>query len=241
MSLLQLIYDDLKLKFINYEINFYETFIWFKYTFEKNIIIFEIYAFNSIDATCENTLESYTDELFDILNTLDYLDQYEIPTNAIDILISNKFDSSGFDDTQEFELDNKIKKDYLYKELLLKIKDPLKDIEFFSFGETKHPKPHILEQQKLYDKTFDARYINSAKPKGLRDLRGTDEIIQKCIESGSGFDFIMNCIINYIEINNSRIIGIYCRSGHHRSVAVVELLKKHIYVNAKIKHLDINK
>jgi RNase adaptor protein for sRNA GlmZ degradation len=68
-----------------------------------------------------------------------------------------------------------------------------------------------------------------------------DVLIQKCIESGSKYDFVMNCIIIYIEQHNCKIIGIYYTSGHHRSVALVELIKKHIYLNSNIKHLDINK
>lgn len=65
-----------------------------------------------------------------------------------------------------------------------------------------------MEQNKISDsksfkceKTFDVRHINSARPKGggLRDLWGTVEIVQKCVESSSGFEFVMNYIIKYVE------------------------------------------
>ena len=36
-------------------------------------------------------------------------------------------------------------------------------------------------------------------------------------------------------------IGVYCRAGHHRSVAMGEMLKKYVYKNAKIKHLTIHR
>jgi hypothetical protein len=55
----------------------------------------------------------------------------------------------------------------------------------------------------------------------LRDLRCTDEIIQKCIESGFGFEFVMTRIVKYIEENNSKIVGIYCTTEHHRSCDVI--------------------
>ena len=136
-----------------------------------------------------------------------------------------------------------------YVELRKLIPNPNREILMVSFGE-KFKTPSSMEQNKISpefpfkcDKTFDARHINSSRPKGggLRDLRGTDEIIQKCIESGSGFEFVMKCIVKSIEQNNYKTIGVYCTAGHHRSVASVELLKKHLYPNAKVKHLHINR
>lgn len=117
--------------------------------------------------------------------------------------------------------------DYVYSNLKKLIKNPNRDILLVSFGE-KFRTPKSMEQTKISDalpfkceKTFDARHINSSKPKGggLRNLRGTDEIIQKCVESGSGFEFVINCIVKYIEEHNSKVIGVYCTAGHHRSIS----------------------
>ena len=53
----------------------------------------------------------------------------------------------------------------------------------------------------------------------------------------------MELVVKYIENdkNTSNVIGIYCTAGHHRSVAIIEILKKYIYVDAVVKHLHINR
>lgn len=129
------------------------------------------------------------------------------------------------------------------------ISNVMREIIIVSFGD-RFQKPQLLEFGKISitipfksEKTFDVRHMNSAKQRnrGLHDLRGTDEIIQKCIESAHKYDIVMKWIVGYVEHNNSKVIGIYCRTGHHRSVAVTELIKKYVYPNATIKHLHINK
>ena len=224
----------------------YDEMIYFQYKNQEETINFEISDYTTIDATSEKGL-SYNKNLLKILENINSdITKEEIPCLVIERFISNKFDSAGFDDR---EMEIPVKMDYVYSNLKKLIKNPNKDILLVSFGE-KFRTPKSMEQTKISEalpfrceKTFDARHINSSKPKGggLRDLRGTDEIIQKCIESGSGFEFVMTCIVKYIEENNSKIIGVYCTAGHHRSCAVIELLKKHLYPNAKIKHLHINR
>jgi len=230
------------------DIYYCEPIILLRYTHDKHIINFEIWNYNEIYAVCENTQECYNDDLAKILEKCDDLDlqQYQIPAYIIDEFISHKFDASGFNDT---EVDISIKKDYLYVDLRKIINNVMREIIIVSFGE-RFQKPQLLELGKISiampfncHKTFDVRHMNSAKPHngGLHDLRGTDEIIQKCIESANKYDIVMKWIVEYIENNNCKVIGIYCRSGHHRSVAVTELLKKHVYPNATIKHLHINR
>lgn len=220
--------------------------IYLQYKNEEETINFEIYDYTTIDATSEKGI-SYRKDLSKILNEsrLD-IPREQIPSHVIERFISNKFDSTGFHD---IEIKAPIKMDYVYSNLKKYIKNLNRYILLVSFGE-KFRSPKSMEQSEISDalvfkceKTFDARHINSSKPKGggLRDLRETDEIIQKCIESGSSLEFVMNCIVKYIEDNYSKIIGVYCSAGHHRSISVIELLKKHLYLNAKVKHLDINR
>ena len=226
--------------------------LWFQFSNDTDTLNFEITDCTTIDVSSEKTGISYKKELLDIIIGMDPLiPQYQIPSHAIETLISNLFDSAGFNNTElDAETPEKISKmETYYVELRKLIPNPNREILMVSFGE-KFKTPSSMEQNKISpefpfkcDKTFDARHINSSRPKGggLRDLRGTDEIIQKCIESGSGFEFVMKCIVKSIEQNNYKTIGVYCTAGHHRSVASVELLKKHLYPNAKVKHLHINR
>lgn len=246
MSLNQ-IFDDLKHKFSTCKITKFETMIYFQYINTEDTINFEIYDHTTIICSSEATGKSYSKDLLEIIKTVfDDIINYQIPSYAINKFISDKFDSAGFTNV---ELETPVKMDYLYSELRKIVINPNRDIIFVSFGE-KFRSPKSMEQSNISDsmpfkcnKTVDARHINSSKPKGgnLRNLRGIDEIIQKCIESGSGFEFVMRCIIKYIEEHNCKIIGIYCTAGHHRSTAVIELLRKNLYPNAKIKHLHINR
>jgi len=51
----------------------------------------------------------------------------------------------------------------------------------------------------------------------------------------------MKNIVKTVERDNCKLIGIYCRAGHHRSVACAELLKRFVYINSNIHHLTIKK
>jgi len=247
---LKKIFDNLKLKFPTHNIKNYGVMIWFQYNCDEDTLIFEINDWTTVNVFSEKTNISYNKELIDIILEMDTtIPKFKIIGLAIDTLISNLFDSAGFNQTETELVDNTKNIDTNWDELKKLILSPNRDILIISFGE-KFKSPSSMEQNKISmefpfkcDKTFDARHINSSKPKGgdLRNLRGTDEIIQKNIQSGSGFVFVMNCIVKSIEKNNYKIIGIYCTAGHHRSVAVVELLKKYLYPNAKIKHLHINR
>jgi hypothetical protein len=248
------VFNDLKNKFPSASIELFGPIIWFQYSNELDVLNFEIMDCTTIDVSSEKTGISYKKQLIKIISNLDpTIAKHKIPSSAIEILISDLFDSAGFNETttkSELE-DDKVNctLNTYYDELKKLIVNPNREILIVSFGE-KFKSPSSMEQHKIStelpfkcDKTFDARHINSSKPKGggLRDLRGTDNIIQKCIESGSGFEFVMNCIVKSIEKNNYKTIGIFCTAGHHRSVACVELLKKNLYPNAKIKHLHINR
>lgn len=79
------------------------------------------------------------------------------------------------------------------------------------------------------ERRFNALVIASNRPRGvdLHTARGTDPAVQKAVESGRRFQEVMDNIVNTIERDGLRHIGIYCRAGHHRSVACAELLIRH--------------
>lgn len=246
------IFFDLKSKFPTGKIQRCGPILWFQYICDTDTLNFEITDWTTIDVSSEKSNISYKKDLLDIIVKMDpTIPKHQIPGLAIETLISDLFDSAGFNETEfEEESSEKTPKmDAYYTELRKMISNPNREILIVSFGE-KFKSPISMEQNKISlelpfkcDKTYDARHINSSRPKGggLRDLRGTDEIIQKSIESGSGFEFVMTCIVKSIEQNNYKTIGVYCSAGHHRSVGCVELLKKHLYPNAKVKHLHINR
>ncbi len=201
-----------------------------------NNISFEIYDPTTIIAYADD--EEYDSQVKEILASIgDDVPLNQVPGVVIERLLSNLFDAAGF--TEE-NRNPSYDSHYDYTELLKQTFTPERELYIVSFGE-KFKSPKAMEQGKISnflpfkcDCTFDARHINSAKPKSgnLRELRGTDSIIQKCIESGSGFEFVMRCIITSIEAKDPKVIGIYCTAGHHRSVALAELLKRHIYLKA---------
>ena len=254
---LDLIYEDLKNKFPSSTINKYPSMVWFQYSNSADTLDIEIYDWTTIVVSSTITTISYNKEILDIIlkNTeTSPIVKHKIPSYAIETLISNLYDSAGFyedSSVSDAKIEDKEKSNAeIFWNEMKKLVDSTRKIVIVSFGE-KFKSPISMEQNVISkdlpfacEKTFDARHINSKKPKGaggLHDLRGTDEIIQKTIESGKGFEFVINCIVKSIEEHNYKVIGIYCTAGHHRSVALVELVKKHLYPNAKIKHLHINR
>lgn len=123
----------------------------------------------------------------------------------------------------------------------------------FMAGHAKRDRPLVIEtfgnkfrQYKNYtgvQKKFNALVIASSKPRhvDLRHARGTDPEIQKSVQAGRRFEEVVSNIVKTVERDQLESIGIYCRAGHHRSVACGELLKKHVYPLATVRHLTINK
>jgi len=52
-------------------------------------------------------------------------------------------------------------------------------------------------------------------------------------------DFMIS-IQKIIEENDLRIVSFNCSKGRHRSVAAAELLKKLVYPNSEIIHLELS-
>ena len=93
--------------------------------------------------------------------------------------------------------------------------------------------------KKSFECSFNALHVRSNKHGMDLSKRGIHDEIQKRVQQGKGFcDFIISVIEN-IEKHNYKNIGIFCSAGHHRSVACVELLKKFVYKNATVIHLNL--
>ena len=73
--------------------------------------------------------------------------------------------------------------------------------------------------------------------KKLRQLRGTDLVVQAEIQKTPGFQDSLLEILEVVK-NHHGIVWIGCTGGHHRSVFITELLGKTLGV--PVKHLHIN-
>lgn len=242
MTSLSEIHDAIKDKYPHSEIYLFDEIIW------GNIegLIVEIRDWTTIDISKDG--KSLNKEILDIITTIDTLPQNQVMAFAIETLLSNLEDSAGFTGEVVAESEITSNMNYLYEELRKTLVVPSNTIHLLSFG-AKHVKNmHTIKQHNISDllkfkcdEVFDARIIGSKKPGGLADLNGTDKIIQTCIESGHNFEKVLRNIVKSIEVDGNRIIGIYCTAGHHRSVALVELMKMHLYPGAKITHIHIRK
>lgn len=241
------IYSYFKEKYPFSEIQLFDELLWAQIKLDDDLLNMEIRDWTTIDIVNKDG-KSFNKEILEIITNIDpTTPQSHVLVDALDILISNEYDAAGF---AEPICESDVKKsnmDFLYSELKPTLMVPSKDIHLISFG-AKHVKNmdtikqhNISNMLKMkYDEVFDARVIVSRKPSKTHSLRGTDEIIQKCMETGTNFETTIRKIINGIEEKHFRIIGIFCTAGHHRSVALVELIKMHLYPEAKVTHLHIN-
>lgn len=145
---------------------------------------------------------------------------------------------AGFNVDEEVDLD--IPKFNRWTDLIKQIKpNVLRILNIETYG-------NMFKQYKNYtrvQKRFNALVICSSKPKDvdLHHARGTDPAIQRSVSSGKRFWEVIERIVTTVEKEDLSCIGIYCRAGHHRSVACAELLKMHVYHNSQIKHLTLNR
>ena len=75
----------------------------------------------------------------------------------------------------------------------------------------------------------------------LKVARGTGTSVQHLVESGRRFQEVVEDIVTTTERGNLAAVGVYCRAGHHRSVACAELIRAHVYPRASVRHLTLNK
>ena len=188
---------------------------------------------------------NYNDEVLSIIASEkeeekdDEEEDYEIPKNVLVEFVKIRLDTAGFDsdaseDEEEFDLENDPFWGYLRT-----IATCDKQIEIHTYGNKYHQYSHWCSQ---VQKSFNCLVINSKKAHlDLRHTRGTHIQLQKTVRRGSNFEKVAINIVNSVENENLVKIGVYCRAGHHRSVAMGEMLKKYVYKNAKIKHLTIHR
>lgn len=115
-----------------------------------------------------------------------------------------------------------------------------RSLKIFTYG-----KRYIFQPPKGNEKIFDAEVIRgSADKKSLAwktliKLRGTSPQIQYEQREARLFESFVEEIIETIEKEDLQVIAIICKAGHHRSVAIAEMLKN-LYINGSTKHLTIS-
>jgi len=194
---------------------------------------------NNVSASCSQI--NHSKKINKIINDLNYLDNVSAVSEAVDIFFDwakENNDESGFDsdeDLSDYDIDN----DTFWLYLRSKC-DTSRSITIHTYGNKFKQFAHWNSQMQC---SYNALVINSKKPKNvdLRHARGTDIGVQKAVRAGREFETVMTRIVESVESNNYNKIGIYCRAGHHRSVAVGELLKKYVYKNATVNHITISR
>jgi hypothetical protein len=235
------VYDDIKKKYKDSKYKLKTIILSDRYIYcNIDDISFEIIDYNNI--SCYSNTTEYNDKIKKIIeeNNEKY-DINNLPLIVINLMLEYINDSAGFE--------------YVHKDTLIKLKTEKIDlIDFYhkinsiiikereiqidSFGKSHHD---FLNFCKTYDNTFGVTHIGIQCPRNFKpsEYRGTHIIIQDYVQNSPCYKSLIINIIEDIEKNNYTKIGIYCTAGHHRSVAVVELIKKYIYKNAIITHLHL--
>jgi hypothetical protein len=223
---------------IDNSLQLYDDFIFITLTINEVTYYIEIY--NELNIRIYNDTTDYASFITDVIKSLPEIETIKIPIFVINQLIDSiSEDSAGFDEAS----DEEYKYDFSYRCM----KDFWKDVKstatsdrvicITSFG---NKYKNFETVKKTFDCSFNALHVRSSKSGlNLGKLRGTDIEIQKRVEQGKGFcSFIMDLVIR-IEKHGYSNVGVFCSAGHHRSVACVELLKKFVYKNATIHHLNL--
>ena len=79
---------------------------------------------------------------------------------------------------------------------------------------------------------------NIASNINLREINGTNNIIQKAIMIHPRYSVLIDRIINEIQIRGAINIAFVCNHGKHRSVGWACILKKY-YPNSIVRHSGI--
>jgi hypothetical protein len=234
MTTLEDIFIDLNKYLVNIIIKKYDDMIFVT----KQEINFEIYDYTTIKAYSLD--KNYNTDIIELFKNIPQdIPHEQIPKYIIITLCADIYNTAGFEEETEdnINISKKAPIDTFWIDICKNI-NTQRQLTIVSFGNKYSGFDALC---KTFDKTFSALHVNSKIPKGadLRYVRGTNNKIQRAVRSGSGFEFLITAIVNTIEKNNYNNIGIFCRAGHHRSVACVELLKTHIYKNAIVKHIHI--
>jgi hypothetical protein len=134
--------------------------------------------------------------------------------------------------------------DYFWQTMKVKYNvDVNRKLKILTYG-TRFEPGLDLTKYKL-EESFNAIVLRGGQEKNnltfklLTKLRGDDKRIQKEVRDAVLFESFVSNIISNIESRNLERIAIICRAGHHRSVAIAEMLL-FLYPNTKIRHLTIN-
>lgn len=166
--------------------------------------------------------------------------KYQLPKNILVEFLERRTDSAGFDsDISENEEEFDLEEDPFWIDLR-KVATLDRKLKIYTYG---NRYKQYTYWNTIVQRSFNALVINSAKARNvdLRNIRGTHVQLQKAVRRGSNFENVVNNIVNRVETENLHTIGVYCRAGHHRSVAIAEMLKKYVYVGSVINHLTINR
>lgn len=235
------LFTKLSCEFTCASIKLYDSMIFFVISINGNNLYLEIYDHTSYKSYDDKNI-CYDKNIKNILNDIpEYLSIIQIPIHIIHTLVDeinvDHVGDAGFDKDTEIDIANYKTDLSFWKSTKLGV-NVSRSITITSFG-NKYTGFDALK--KTFDCSFNALCVRSKVPRGfsLKKIRGTDEIMQHVVEGGKGFNDFIRFIVSKVEENNYTNIGIFCRAGHHRSVACVELLAKYIYSNAKVKHLNL--
>jgi RNase adaptor protein for sRNA GlmZ degradation len=112
------------------------------------------------------------------------------------------------------------------------------ELTIYTWGNKHHKRCPVVCQ-----KSFNVAGISNYKPRhiNLKKVDGRDEELQKHISKQSRFEDYMESIVKAIDVDNVRVLSVYCHKGRHRSVATAELLKKRLEkkYTVRLVHLDL--
>lgn len=114
---------------------------------------------------------------------------------------------------------------------------PLRELTIFTYGSK-----FMKQQPSGSQRAFNACVLN-ARGGGidLRRARGTDPALQRRVCTSKNFERFVSTIVDIVERDDMHAISVFCSAGHHRSVAVAELLANHVYDKAETRHLTIKR
>lgn len=224
---------------IDHNLQLYHDFIFITLTINGVTYCVEIYELN-INVRIYNDTTDYASFVRDVIKSLPEIETIKIPMFVISQFIDSiSEDSAGFDEAS----DEEYKDDFSYKCMkdfwkeVKSIATPDRVISITSFG---NKYKNFETVKKKFDCSFNALHVRSSKSGlNLGKLRGTDVEIQKRIEQGKGFCSFIIDLVTRIEKHDYSNVGVFCSAGHHRSVACVVLLKKFVYKNATVHHLNL--
>lgn len=191
----------------------------------------KICVYNSLGKEYKDKVNEYVKLAYE-----NSMDKYSVPAFVMSEFKSDIFDDAGFVSDDDIDDNYNIQSDPFW-EVLRGIATINRKLEIYTYGIK-------FKQFKNYSKTdcnFNALVITGSKMGNLHKIRGTNPELQKRVRSGNRFEEVMLNIVKTVEEKDYHSIGIYCRAGHHRSVACGELLKKFVYTDSTVKHLTIYK